>query len=143
MERRISWTYSGLDGSYLFLRRENRKENFMHLFRTWWVRSIFKESKLKGEFHALIQDLVGPISFQGEKIERRIECTFSILDGSYLFLRRQNSKENFRYLFRTWWVRCIFNERKLKGEFNALIQDFMRQIYFEGEKIERRISRFY
>ena len=29
----------------------------MHLFRTWWVRSIFKERKLKGEFHALIQDL--------------------------------------------------------------------------------------
>ena len=31
----------------------------MHLFKTPWVRSNFKERKLKGEFHALIEDLEG------------------------------------------------------------------------------------
>ena len=36
---------------------EQKKQN------KFWVRSIFKERKLKGEFHALIQDLMGQIYF--------------------------------------------------------------------------------
>ena len=35
----------------------------MHLFKPSLVRSIFKEKKLKGKFHALIQDLMGQIYF--------------------------------------------------------------------------------
>ena len=54
------------------------------------MRSIFKERKLKGEFHELIKDLMGQIYFQGEKLERRISCTYAGLNGSYLFLRREN-----------------------------------------------------
>ena len=34
---------------------EQKKQN------KFWVRSIFKERKLKGESHALIQDLMGQI----------------------------------------------------------------------------------
>ena len=90
IERKISCTYSGLDWTDLFLRRENWKENFMHLFRTSLVRSIFKERKLKGEFHALIQGLMGEICLKGEKIEGKISCTYSGLDGLDLFLRRDN-----------------------------------------------------
>ena len=108
IERRISCTYSGLDRSDLFLTRENWKENFMHLFRTWWVRSIFKETKFKGEFHALFQDLMGQIYFSGEKIERKISCTYSRLDGSDLSLSRKNWEENFMYLFKSWWVISIY-----------------------------------
>ena len=129
IERRIWCTYSGLDGSDILLRRENWMENFMHFFRTWWVKSIFMERKLKREFHALLQDLMGQIYFYGEKIERRISCTSSGLDGSGLFLRRENWKDNFLHLFSTWWVRSIFKERKLKGEFHVLIQDLIGQIY--------------
>ena len=128
MERRISCTYSGLDGWGLFLNRKNWKENFMHFFRTWWVISIFKDRKLKAEFHAFIQDLMGQIYFSGEKIERRISSTYSGLAGSYLFLRRENRKGNFMDLFRTWWIRSIFKERKLKRKLHALIQDLMGQI---------------
>ena len=73
----------------------------MYLFKTGWVISVFKEKKLKGEFHVPIQDLMGQICLQGEKIERRISCTYSGLDGSDLFLRRENSKENFMHFFRT------------------------------------------
>ena len=135
-ERRISYTYSGLDGSDVFLRRENWKESFIHLFRTWCVRSISKEKKLKKEFLALIQGLFGQIYFEGEKIERRSSCTYSGFDGSELFLRRENWKENFLHLFRAWWVRSIFKERKLKGEFHALIQDLMGQIYFKEKKLK-------
>ena len=130
LERIISCTYSGLDGSDLFLRRQNSKENFMHFFRTWWVRSIFKETKLKGEFHGLIQDFMGQIYFSWEKIERGICSTYSGLDGWNLFLRRENWKENFMYLFKTWWVRSVFKGTKFKGEFHALVQDLMGQIYF-------------
>ena len=50
----------------------------------------FQERKLKGEFPALIQDLMGQIYFGEEKIERRISCTYSGLDGSDLFLRRES-----------------------------------------------------
>ena len=107
-ERRVSCTYLGRDGSVLFLWREYWKENFLHFFGTWWVRSIFKEGKLKWEFHALIQDLICQINFYIKKIERRIWCTYSGLDGSYLFLRRENWKQNFMHLFTTWWVRYIF-----------------------------------
>ena len=123
MERRISCTCSGLYGSFLFLRRENWKDNFIYLFKTGWVRSVFKKNKLKGEFHVPIQDLMGQICLQGEKIERRISCTYSGLDGSDIFLRTENWKENFMDLFRTWWVRSSFKKWKLKGEFHALIQD--------------------
>ena len=62
----------------------------MYLLRTSWVRSIFKKRKFKGEFHAPIQDLMGRIYFYGEKIEMRISCTSSGLNGSDLFLRREN-----------------------------------------------------
>ena len=152
MESTISCTYSRLDGWDLSLRRRNWKENlihifrtwwvrsifkerelkgeFMRLFRTWWVRSIFKERKLKGEFHALIQHLMGQIYFQIEKIKRRISCTFSGLGGSDLFSRRKNWKENLMHLFNTWWLISIFKERKLKGEFQVLIQVLMGQMYF-------------
>ena len=130
IEKRISCTSSGLDGSALFLKRENWKENFIYLFKTGWVRSIFKEKKLKGKFHVVIQDLMDQICLEGEKIDRRISSTYSWLDGSDLYLRRENLKENFMHLFRTWWVRSIFKERKLKGEFHALVQDSMVQIYF-------------
>ena len=44
---------------------------------------------------------MGQIYFYGEKIESRISCTFSGFDESDLFLRRENSKENFMELFRT------------------------------------------
>ena len=73
----------------------------MYLFKTGWVRSVFKEKKLRGEFHVRIQDLVGEICLQVEKIERRISSTYSGLDRSDLFLRRQISKENFMHFFRT------------------------------------------
>ena len=53
----------------------------MYLFKTGWVISVFKEKKLKGEFHVHIQDLMGQIFLQGEKIERRISCFYSGLDG--------------------------------------------------------------
>ena len=129
-ERRISCTYSGLDGSDVFLSWENWKQNLMYLSRTWWVRSIFQGIKLKREFHALIQDLMCQIYFYGDKIERRISLTYSGLDGSDLFLRRKNWKEIFMLLVRTWWVRSIFKQRKLKGRFHALIQDLMGQMYF-------------
>ena len=62
----------------------------MQLFRTLSVRGIFKEKKLKGEFHALIQHLMAQIHFKGEKIERRISCTYTGHAGSDLFLRREN-----------------------------------------------------
>ena len=61
----------------------------MYLFKTAWVRSVFKDKKLKGEFHIPIQDLMGQICLQGEKIERRISCTYSGLDGSDIFLGRE------------------------------------------------------
>ena len=54
------------------------------------MKSIFKERKLKGEFHALIEGLIGQNYFEGEKIERRKSCIYSGLDGSHLFLRREN-----------------------------------------------------
>ena len=73
----------------------------MHLLKTGRVRWIFKEKKLKREFHVPIEDLMGQNFLQGEKIERRPSCTYSGLDGSDLFLRRQNSKENFMHFFRT------------------------------------------
>ena len=50
----------------------------------------FKERKLKGEFPALTQDLMGQTYIEGEKKERRISLTDSGLDGSDLFLRREN-----------------------------------------------------
>ena len=62
----------------------------MYLSKTGWVRSVFKEKKLKGDFHVPIQDLMGQIYLQGEKIDRRISCTYSGLDGSDLFLKREN-----------------------------------------------------
>ena len=62
----------------------------MHLLRTWWVRSLFKEKKLKGEFNALSQYLMVHIYFLGEKIERRISGTYSGVDGSDVFLTREN-----------------------------------------------------
>ena len=34
------------------------------------------------------------------------------------------------YLFKTGWVRFVYKEKKLKGEFQALIQDLQGQIYF-------------
>ena len=58
--------------------------------KTAWVRSVFKEKKLKREFHVPIQDLMGQISLQGEKDERGISCTYAGLDGSDQFLRRDN-----------------------------------------------------
>ena len=48
------------------------------------------EKKLKGEFHVPIQDMMGEICLEGEKIDRRILCTFSGLDRSDLFLKREN-----------------------------------------------------
>ena len=51
---------------------------------------MFKERKLKGEFDALMKDLMVRICFKGEKIERKISYTYSGLDGSDLFLRREN-----------------------------------------------------
>ena len=127
-ENRVSCTYSELDGSDLFLRRENWKEKFMHLFRTWRVRYIFKKRKLRGEFHGLIQDLMGQIYFLREKIENRISCPYSGVDRSDLFLRRENSKQNFMHIFRTWWFISIFKKRKSKRKFHALNQDLMGQI---------------
>ena len=62
----------------------------MHLFKTCWVGSIFKERKLKGEMHSLIQHLMGEIYFVGEKIERRTSRIDSGLVGPNLFLRREN-----------------------------------------------------
>ena len=73
----------------------------MDLFKAAWVRYVFKEKKLKGEFHVSLQELMVQICLQGEKIERRISCTYSELDGSDLFLRRQNSEENFMHFLRT------------------------------------------
>ena len=73
----------------------------MYLFKTGWVISVFKEKKLKGEFHVPVQDLMGPICLKGQKIESRISRTYLGLDGSDLFLTRENWKESFMHLLRT------------------------------------------
>ena len=62
----------------------------MYLFKTRWLRPVFKEKKLKGEFPVPIPDLMGQICLQGEKNETKISFTYSGLDGSDLFLRREN-----------------------------------------------------
>ena len=62
----------------------------MYLFKTGWLRSVFKEKKFKGEFPVPIPVLMGQIVLQGEKIETKISFTYSALDGSDLFLRREN-----------------------------------------------------
>ena len=62
----------------------------MPLLRTCCVRFIFKKGKLERKSRALIKDMLGQIYFQGEKIESRISRTDSGLDGSDLFLRREN-----------------------------------------------------
>ena len=57
----------------------------MHVFRSWWVRSIFKERKLKREFHALIQDLMGQITFKEKKLKGEFPALLQDLIGQIYF----------------------------------------------------------
>ena len=57
----------------------------MHVFRSWWVRSIFKERKLKREFHALIQDLMGQITFKEKKLKGEFPALLHDLIGQIYF----------------------------------------------------------
>ena len=57
----------------------------MHLFRTGWVRSILKERKLKREFHALIQDLMGHMTFKEKKLKGEFPALIQDLMGKIYF----------------------------------------------------------
>ena len=70
----------------IFKERKLRREFHAHI-QDLMGQITFKKRKLKGEFPAVIQDLMGQIYFSGEKIERRISCSYSGLDVSDVFLK--------------------------------------------------------
>ena len=65
----------------------------MHLFRTWWVRSVFKERKLKGEFFALIQDLK---LFVSEYFLKQFRMTSSKLEELLSWIIRKTENASIR-----------------------------------------------